>query len=91
MNIGPAMQKYCREVGVHTPDDLQQRGYLPVYLALRANRPRRMNRMALYALYGALHDIDCTKLPESIKNKLNEEVEEASACGEAGIPSAILP
>lgn len=71
------MARYCAGVGVYTDEDLARRGYLNTYLALKENHPKIMNRMALYALYGALHDVNCLKLPTAIKETLEKELQQA--------------
>jgi hypothetical protein len=73
-NLGPAMEHYCREVGVDSAEALRKRGYLSTYLAIKARHPRHMNRMGLYALYGALTDQDCMRLPDAIKQALEKEL-----------------
>ena len=39
-----------------------------------ALHPERMNRMALYALYGALTEQDCMRLPDETKEWLEQEL-----------------
>ena len=74
-NLGPAMDKYCAEAGITSAAQLRKLGYLEVYLRLKAFYPRHMNRMALYALYGALADQDCMTLPQAIKDRLEQELQ----------------
>ncbi|MBA4275036.1 MAG: competence protein TfoX [Alphaproteobacteria bacterium] len=76
-NLGPAIERYCAEIGIPDAETLQSIGYMETYLRLRALQPRIMNRMALYALYGAMHDVDCMKLPADIKQHLNDELDAA--------------
>jgi hypothetical protein len=83
------MEHYCREVGVDSAEALRQRGYLSTYLAIKARHPRHMNRMGLYALYGALTDQDCMRLPDAIKRALEEEL--TAATQRQMPPSSAIP
>lgn len=73
------MARYCAEIGVRDRETLEKQGYMHVYLTLKENHPKIMNRMALYALYGALYDINCLHIPAEIKEKLEEELQQALA------------
>lgn len=91
-NLGPVMQRYLAEIGILDAESLRTKGYMQAYLSIAARHPHMLNRMALYALYGALHDVDCIKLPESIKQQLNEELASAKeAYDKMPIPLHILP
>jgi DNA transformation protein len=93
-NLGPAMEKYCAEAGVTSAAQLKKLGYLEVYLRLKARYPRHMNRMALYALYGALTNQDCMALPQAIKDRLERELQaglKRQPHAAAGLPLSELP
>jgi hypothetical protein len=74
-NIGPKLAQYLAEIGVETESQLREKGVVPVYRALGVNHPHLVNRMALYALYGALSDQNCMHLPEETKHWLEEELD----------------
>ena len=76
-NLGAAMEQHGHALGIHGVDDLKSLGYMAAYLRYRAAYPRVMNRMALYALYGALTDQDCMRLPQAIKDQLEKELQTA--------------
>jgi len=74
-NIGPKMQEWLNAVGIFTPDDLEREGAVGAYLKIRNLDRNAANKMALYALYCALHNINCLKLAPEIKDMLNDMVE----------------
>lgn len=76
-NLGPRMEQHLREVGIGDAATLRAVGYMEAYLRLRFVNPRVMNRMALYALYGALHDEDCMKLSNTVKQALEAKLQAA--------------
>ena len=73
------MAKYLAKIGVHSAEDLRKMGYMQAYLKLKPLNPRFMNRMALYAVYGALSNQNCMKLPRALKDVLETELQEALA------------
>lgn len=74
-NLGPKMAHYLAELDIHTEADLRASHPVEIYLQLWARRPKIMNRMALYALYGALTDQNCLNLPQETKDWLEEELQ----------------
>lgn len=73
-NLGPRMEYYLGEVGIKTEKDLRRIGPVNAYLMIKPLAPRVLNRMALYAIYGALTDQNCIHLPEETKEWLEEEL-----------------
>lgn len=78
-NLGPRVEEYMAKAGIHSAEELRAIGYLQGYLRVRALQPKIMNRMALYAIYGALTDQDCMRLPREIKDALEVELQAALA------------
>ncbi len=76
-NLGPAMEKYGKRIGVDSAEALRAMGYMEAYLRYKASYPRFINRMALYALYGALTDQDCMRLEAPVKAQLEKELQTA--------------
>lgn len=74
VNIGPKMTAYLAEIGITQEAEIRERGVVETYLELKTRWPRIMNRMALYALYGALTDQNCLWLPQETKDWLEEEL-----------------
>ncbi|WP_395832389.1 TfoX/Sxy family DNA transformation protein [Elstera sp.] len=63
-NLGPRMDQMLREVGIDTVADLRALGAEEAWHRLRFRFGRRVTRVALYALDGALTDRDWRYLPE---------------------------
>lgn len=78
-NIGPAMDRYLRAAGIATPAELISIGAIDAYLKIRPLNPRTLNRMALYALYGAIHHQHCLWLAPEVKTMLNTMLKEAES------------
>jgi hypothetical protein len=77
LNIGPAMEGWLTQVGIHTRRQLEEEGAVGAYLKIRALHPNAANLMALYALYGALHHINCLRLAPEVKAMLKEMVNQS--------------
>ena len=73
-NIGPKMVGYLSQINIHTVEELQAKGPVDTFLALSELSKHLQNRMALYALYGALSDQNCLFLPDETKEWLEEEL-----------------
>ena len=73
-NIGPSMARHLDEVGIDTEEKLREVGPVEAYARVRSINPKTMNRMALYAIYGALTDQDCMCLPQETKDWLEGEL-----------------
>ncbi len=73
-NMGPKTSLWLAEIGIHTERDLRQRGIIDAYIEVKARNPRIVNLMMLWALQGALMDINCLHLPDEIKAALKQEL-----------------
>jgi DNA transformation protein and related proteins len=78
MNLGPSMVNHLEQVGITTEAELRKIGPVAAYLRVRDINPKVMNRMALYAIYGALTNQNCIFLPEETKEWLEEELNKHS-------------
>lgn len=72
-NLGPRCAEWLAEIGIHDEDDLRSVGAAAAYRELVNRGVVRPHRMLLYALGGALLEMDCGKLPREIKRELEEE------------------
>jgi hypothetical protein len=72
-NLGPRCACWLAELGIDEEDGLRSFGAAGVYRELVLRGIVRPHKMLLYALGGALLDVDCMKLPASIKRQLVEE------------------
>ena len=85
-NLGAACETYLNAVGIHTAADLIDLGAKEAFIQLLIGR-KKLGRSAkccnaayLYAIYGAIHDIDWRELPKAKKDefkKLTAELRES--------------
>lgn len=72
-NLGPVCQRDFNAVGVYTAEQLKQLGVEGAFVKMLVGRKQTgrsascCNAAYLYALYGAIHDIDWRELPEKKK------------------------
>lgn len=71
-NLGPRCAEWLAGIGIHDENDLRSVGAAAAYRELVNRGIVRPHRMFLYALGGALLDLDCTQLPREIKRELEE-------------------
>lgn len=74
-NLGPASTVWLREAGFATLADLERAGPVLAYKIVKHRRPAEVNRLLLYALYGALHDVHWNALPRAVKKSLSAEAD----------------
>jgi DNA transformation protein and related proteins len=72
-NLGPRCAEWLAEIGIHDENELRSVGAAAAYRELVHRGIVRPHRMLLYALGGALLEMDCGKLPREIKRELEEE------------------
>lgn len=70
------MEGRLRAVGITTPEQLHATGAVEAYVRIRTLNPRVINRMALYALWGAIHNEHCLWLSSDVKNTLNSMLQQ---------------
>ena len=68
-NLGPVTERQLGELGIDTPAQLADLGAIEAWHRLRAAFPT-VNRICLYALEGALRDIDWRDLPPQVLSEL---------------------
>ncbi len=69
-NLGPASARMLAEVGVHDEEALAELGAAEVYRRLRAAGVPGVTRTMLWALEGALRDVDWRELPPGVRDAL---------------------
>ena len=74
-NLGPTSAAWLAEVGIHTLEDLRAVGSVAAYRAVRAHRGETSLNL-LWALEGALLDLDWRELPPGLKAELRRAVQE---------------
>lgn len=70
------MFRWLGQAGITTPGQLRQLGAVDAYLRICAAQGRRVNKMVLYALYGAINDENCLFISSDIKAILNDMLAE---------------
>ena len=87
-NLGPACERDLNAAGVFTADQVIAMGPEATFLRmLEARRERGQSAKAcnaayLYALYGAVHDVDWRDVPEKTKTEFKTLTAELRASGE---------
>lgn len=73
-NLGPRSAEQLRAVGISTEAELRSAGVEFAYLAVR-QRNSSVSLNLLWALYGALHDVDWRDVSDGTKAALREAIE----------------
>ena len=74
-NLGPACEADLNAIGIHTLDDIKAHGIEGTFLRLVQSRKENgkstngFNALYLYALYGAVHDLNWKDIPEEKKQE----------------------
>ncbi len=87
-NLGPAVEKDLAAVGVKTAQQVIDLGAEDAFVKMLIGR-QEINRSAkccnalyLYAIYGAIHDVDWRELPEKLKTQFKEFTAELRESGQ---------
>jgi DNA transformation protein and related proteins len=76
-NLGPSSSAWLNEVGIFTKGQLEEIGPAEAYLRVcEAGLNPTIN--FLWALAGAIFDVDWTEIPKDMKDRLKEEMKEDS-------------
>ncbi|MFP3989407.1 TfoX/Sxy family protein [Streptomyces sp. E11-3] len=75
-NLGPASARMLAAVGIHTVADLEAAGSAEAYRRLRGAGTPGLSRNLLWAMEGALLDIDWRNLPQELRAELLAEIGE---------------
>ncbi|WP_304452511.1 TfoX/Sxy family protein [Nocardiopsis sp. YSL2] len=78
-NLGPASTRMLASVGVRTAEDLAEVGAAGAYRRLRDSGVPGLSRNLLWAMEGALLDIDWRALPPQVRAEVLAEVERGPA------------
>lgn len=86
-NLGPAVEKDLNAAGVQSAADVLRLGTEKTFLKMLEGRmkiersAKCCNALYLYAIYGAIHEIDWREVPESKKKKFKAWTEKLRASG----------
>lgn len=89
-NLGPACERDLNAVGIYTLADIEEHGVEGTFLQMlqgrRQNAQTRnkkggkcFNAAYLYALYGAVHDVDWRDVPEAKKKQFKKLTQQLRA------------
>ncbi|WP_415893715.1 TfoX/Sxy family DNA transformation protein [Neptuniibacter sp. PT8_73] len=71
-NIGTVSRRWLAEIEIYSLADLEQVGPIATYKMIRSMRGGKVSINLLWALVGALEDIDCRDLSPERKAKFRE-------------------
>lgn len=74
-NLGPASERLLATVGITTPAELEQAGAVDAYRRLVEARTPGLSSTMLWALAGAVADVDWRDLPEHTKQQLRHDAD----------------
>ncbi|MEK0360779.1 MULTISPECIES: TfoX/Sxy family protein [unclassified Pseudomonas] len=72
-NLGKTSAQWLHASGIHTAEDLHRLGAVNAYQAVKS-RGFNASRVLLYAIEGALRDMNWKELPDTLKNELNQRL-----------------
>ena len=87
-NLGPACERDLNAAGVDTAEELKALGVEQAFLQMLHVRKREgrsaksCNAAYLYALYGAIHDVDWLEVPEDEKRRFKALTAELRESGQ---------
>lgn len=87
-NLGPAVEKDLAAVGIKTAQQVIDLGAEDTFVKMLLGRKKIgrsakcCNALYLYAIYGAIHDIDWRELPEKLKAEFKEFTAELRESGQ---------
>ncbi len=87
-NLGPACERDLNAAGITTAEELKALGVERAFLQMLQVRKREgrsaksCNAAYLYALYGAIHDVDWLDVPEQEKQRFKELTAEIRESGQ---------
>lgn len=72
-NIGKVSRRWLYEIGLHSLADLKKCGAMTAYQLIRHDHPQ-VSLNLLWALEGAILDVDWREIPEARKQELREQL-----------------
>ena len=76
-NLGNTSIHWLRTIGIHTLEELQEKGAVEAYNEIK-KRGIRVSKVLLYALHGAMTDTHWNELDEPTKQQLVEQAQTLS-------------
>ncbi len=76
MNIGEKVEQSLIHLGIHTAEDFLSRSIYDVYFQMQFVNKKWKNKMLLYALFGAVNNINCLHMDSILKKHICNEYNE---------------
>ncbi|WP_299180719.1 TfoX/Sxy family DNA transformation protein [uncultured Neptuniibacter sp.] len=73
-NIGPVSCRWLAQIEIYTLPELKAVGAVSAYKMIRAMRTERTSLNLLWALVGAIEDVDCRSLSADRKAELRQQL-----------------
>jgi DNA transformation protein and related proteins len=73
-NLGPKSAEWLADLGIHTLEDLEEKGVVATWKALQ-NFHEGANKNMLWAMMGAVMDLDWREIPIELKEQIKKELE----------------
>jgi DNA transformation protein len=81
-NLGKTSAQWLHASGIHSASDLQRLGAVDAYRAVKA-RGFGASKVLLYAIEGALMDVNWNQLPAEHKARLNDLLDALTPCNKS--------
>jgi hypothetical protein len=87
-NLGPAVEKDLAAIGITTAQQIIDLGAEETFIQMLLGRKKIgrsakcCNALYLYAIHGAIHDVDWRELPENLKTEFKKLAAELRASGQ---------
>ena len=75
LNIGPKVEEALAKLGIYTIDEFLQRSIYEIYFQMQTLDKKWKNKMLLYALFGAVNNLNCMMLDTQTKRHIITEYE----------------
>lgn len=75
VNIGESVTIDLAKIGIFTVDDFKARSVYEVYFLMQSLDKKWKNKMLLYALFGAMNDVNCMNFDAKTKEFIVGEYE----------------
>lgn len=75
-NIGPKVEEALAQIGIRTIEDFQSKSIYEIFFKMKTLDKKWNNKMLLYALFGAVNNINCLYIDEQTKKHICSNYDE---------------
>jgi predicted nucleotide-binding protein (sugar kinase/HSP70/actin superfamily) len=72
-NIGTKVEEDLAKLEIYTVEDFLQYSIYEIYFKMQCINKKWRNKMLVYALFGAVNNVNCIMLSNAEKNHINQE------------------